>query len=172
MQATGLRTPVSDATLMPSISTICRTTSLCLTHGAMLLRHVQYLSEVQPWSSDQTFFDFMTAFRNESANDRYMWIDQVCIDQSNMDERNDQVRLMSIIYERAAFVVVWLDKTSHLRPEEAPQLTKHDFHRRILANRYFRRLWIVQEILLSSHICVLCGNTWVPWDALADAVLS
>lgn len=97
--------------------------------------------------------------RNESATDRYIWIDQVCIDQSNMDERNHQVRLMSIIYERAAFVVVWLDNTSHLRPEEAPWLSKHDFHRRILANRYFCRLWIVQEILLSSHIYVLCGNT-------------
>ncbi len=36
------------------------------------------------------------------------WIDAICINQKNIDERNTQVRLMKEIYRRAAEVVVWL----------------------------------------------------------------
>lgn len=36
------------------------------------------------------------------------WIDAICINQRNIDERNSQVPLMKEIYQRAAEVVVWL----------------------------------------------------------------
>lgn len=37
-----------------------------------------------------------------------MWIDYICIDQSNTEERNHQVDLMGDIYEQADQVVIWL----------------------------------------------------------------
>ena len=37
-----------------------------------------------------------------------LWIDALCIDQSNPDERNHQVRQMSQIYSRATEVLIWL----------------------------------------------------------------
>jgi hypothetical protein len=40
--------------------------------------------------------------------DRILWIDAICIDQSNLDERGHQVRQMSSIYQRSEQVVVWL----------------------------------------------------------------
>jgi ankyrin repeat protein len=40
--------------------------------------------------------------------DRILWIDAICIDQSNIDERGHQVRQMSSIYQRAEQVIVWL----------------------------------------------------------------
>lgn len=37
-----------------------------------------------------------------------MWIDALCIDQRNVEERNQQVRQKDQIYSRAAGVLVWL----------------------------------------------------------------
>ena len=38
----------------------------------------------------------------------YIWIDQICINQSNLEERGQQVQLMAEIYKHAAEVIVWL----------------------------------------------------------------
>ncbi|GAP92621.2 putative HET domain-containing protein [Rosellinia necatrix] len=37
-----------------------------------------------------------------------IWVDAVCINQADIDERNSQVALMALIYSRAAAVVTWL----------------------------------------------------------------
>ncbi|RFN45353.1 heterokaryon incompatibility protein 6, or allele [Fusarium flagelliforme] len=60
---------------------------------------------------------------------RVLWVDAVCINQSDMEERNQQVALMRDIYSRCERDIAWIDpmigrsfKTSHLvdpavRPE-------------------------------------------------------
>jgi hypothetical protein len=42
----------------------------------------------------------------------YIWIDAICIDQSNLLERNRQVALMGTLYSRASRVLVWLGNAS------------------------------------------------------------
>lgn len=37
-----------------------------------------------------------------------LWIDAICIDQSNDAEKNQQVPLMKNIYEAASLVLIWL----------------------------------------------------------------
>lgn len=39
---------------------------------------------------------------------RFIWIDAVCINQEELDERANQIRLMAEIYSRASRVVIWL----------------------------------------------------------------
>lgn len=39
---------------------------------------------------------------------RVVWADALCIDQSNVEERNQQVLVMSSIYSRASRTLVWL----------------------------------------------------------------
>lgn len=39
---------------------------------------------------------------------RLLWIDAICIDQSNVDERTRQVQYMRLVYQHAARVVVWV----------------------------------------------------------------
>src|ERR1700710_1281267 len=39
---------------------------------------------------------------------RYLWVDAICIDQTNTEERNHQVRQMKSIYQTAERVCVWL----------------------------------------------------------------
>ncbi|KAH0565728.1 hypothetical protein GP486_000870 [Trichoglossum hirsutum] len=39
---------------------------------------------------------------------RRLWVDAVCIDQENIEERNRQVQYMRLIYKHASRVIVWL----------------------------------------------------------------
>lgn len=39
---------------------------------------------------------------------RLLWIDSICIDQSSIQERNQQIAMMEEIYARAVEVIVWL----------------------------------------------------------------
>jgi hypothetical protein len=45
---------------------------------------------------------------------RWMWIDAICIDQTNLSERNQQVSMMRDIYARADMVLLWIgDEIAH-----------------------------------------------------------
>jgi hypothetical protein len=42
---------------------------------------------------------------------RTIWVDAICIDQSNIEERNQQVRLMKSIYSSCAVDLVWIGES-------------------------------------------------------------
>ena len=46
--------------------------------------------------------------RDEFGTRPHYWIDSICIDQDNFQERNDQVLMMPIIYANAEVVCIWL----------------------------------------------------------------
>jgi hypothetical protein len=50
-----------------------------------------------------------------------LWIDQICINQHDLDERDNQIRIMSEIYLEAAEVMVWLG--SEFEVNNIPQLS-------------------------------------------------
>lgn len=76
------------------------------------------------WLNNQIFavrlnlFKFLEAFRAQLFNNRgsgehkadvqWLWVDQICVDQSVLLERNHQVQMMADIYKRALYVYVWL----------------------------------------------------------------
>jgi hypothetical protein len=39
-----------------------------------------------------------------------LWVDAICINQDDIEERNRQVKLMAFIYSRALAVLVWLGR--------------------------------------------------------------
>jgi hypothetical protein len=43
---------------------------------------------------------------------RYLWVDAICINQSNINERNSQVAIMSKIYAYSQTVFIWLGEDS------------------------------------------------------------
>jgi hypothetical protein len=45
---------------------------------------------------------------------KYIWIDQICINQQNLDERNAQVPLMNKIFAAAQYVFAWLGELDEL----------------------------------------------------------
>ncbi|KAF2446575.1 HET-domain-containing protein [Karstenula rhodostoma CBS 690.94] len=40
--------------------------------------------------------------------DRLLWVDQICINQQNLEEKADQVQLMSIIYTKCSRCIAWM----------------------------------------------------------------
>ncbi|RDW57364.1 hypothetical protein BP5796_12814 [Coleophoma crateriformis] len=46
------------------------------------------------------------------TEDRILWIDAICIDQTNQKERGHQVRQMGKIYHDATNVIIWLGKAT------------------------------------------------------------
>lgn len=95
----------------------------------------------------------------------HLWIDAICIDQSQTTERNEQVRSMDEIYTRATSVLAWLGTT--FEPNVGPLRTdaKGDFWSQnihYLANRpYWSRMWIVQEFTLAKTVFIGCGRHWI-----------
>lgn len=56
----------------------------------------------------------------QQSEPRTLWIDQVCIDQSNLAEKTSQVQKMRLIYSRCKHVLVWLGEiANHIRRDDA-----------------------------------------------------
>lgn len=59
----------------------------------------------------QNLFEALQALRDR-RKPRALWIDAICIDQNNIQERSSQVAEMDLIYRYAKRVVVWLGQPS------------------------------------------------------------
>lgn len=56
----------------------------------------------------QNLREALSALAAESTEQRVFWIDAICINQGDLDERSHQVKLMTEIYKNAYRVVAWL----------------------------------------------------------------
>lgn len=93
---------------------------------------------------------------------RRLWVDAVCINQDYIHERNHQVRLMEQIYSKAVRVLVYLDShTYHFkslfewledRTEVEATPDQEDDAVRLLRLRWFRRVWVIQEVALAKNV--------------------
>jgi Heterokaryon incompatibility protein (HET) len=68
----------------------------------------------------QNLWDYLAQLRHEQLA-VHLWIDGICIDQQNVEERNHQVHRMSAIYSQANLVLTWLGKDE----EDYSSLLRH-----------------------------------------------
>jgi hypothetical protein len=122
------------------------------------------------------------AARSQCVPWRYLWVDAICIDQNNTEERSAQVRLMDRIYRNAIEVSVWLGlppipdfliQTVNQSHELVKTYENDGFDWRDsiqeLANRpYWTRFWVIQEFLLGQDVNIHCGNQFVDWLHFKD----
>jgi hypothetical protein len=115
----------------------------------------------------------------KADRDQVMWVDAVCINQNDIDERNNSVSLMGELYSDADHVIIWLGEADDTTEElarvvqepgipTAPDPEDHDFDRLsmqhtvriarlfilcfIVALRpWWRRVWTVQECILPRN---------------------
>jgi hypothetical protein len=123
---------------------------------------------------------------------RYLWVDAICINQTDIPERKNQVMKMRMIYEKSIQVLVWLGeeaegsgaamdliekmtdadtpdewvRTSLERPED---LWQWQALGHLFARPYWRRVWIRQEVAVAADVYVLCGNRTNKWTTLVMA---
>lgn len=111
-----------------------------------------------------------------------LWVDAISIDQSNIQERSHQVKMMAQIFKLAELVYLWLgvfpDDTNLAMNKKAwandvPQLNAFTYHEHktwnhIVSKEWFRRTWIVQECCLAREIIVLYGHHSISWAWLVS----
>jgi len=121
---------------------------------------------------------------------RTVWIDAVCINQSDVEERTAQVQLMGQIYKLASSVRVWLGPASDsdnraikilrgMKDAEAVRSTlrsrrKHDIDRKEQLTCFFKRpwwerLWVIQEVALGQNVVFQQGTAELTFDELLNA---
>jgi len=123
------------------------------------------------------------------SDEKYLWVDALCINQANHVEKGSQIPKMADIYNQASSVRVWLGEEgeeSHLalsfikRVLNLSQLDQlvHDkltpnewaAFLNLMKRPWFSRRWIVQEIALARKAHLHCGDESVTWKELAEAV--
>ena len=111
---------------------------------------------------------------------RMIWVDAICIDQGDIVERARQVENMRRIYADCLRVIIYLGSDIVLRtPGSHPR--RHRLHeleagtvklqfpndysgpadlslRELLKRRYFSRLWVIQELVLSQRSVMPVGD--------------
>ncbi|KAF2259874.1 HET-domain-containing protein [Lojkania enalia] len=113
---------------------------------------------------------------------RKIWIDALCINQKNTQERNDQVQMMGDIYRNANPVLIWLGEADKEIDEgfelvlaagketDIPEDSERKliaFYINLVERHWFNRLWTVQELALANRDPLIgCGFKWTTWSVL------
>lgn len=113
-----------------------------------------------------------------------LWIDAICIDQTDTIEKNVQVRLMHRLYSQADQVIAWLgladENSSHIMAAARQEYDKwHWLHcpdalrismslSRFLSRDYWARPWVVQEVAWARDVILMCSFDTLEVSALVD----
>lgn len=113
-------------------------------------------------------------------------MDAICINQEDVKERNHQVHIMRRIYSKAASVVVWLGSGNQSSRAAMDLIIRRNWpeggygslKRKDLLNNtdqslrglseifqrpWWKRIWIVQEVVVARELVILCGTDILPW---------
>ncbi|KAH7078102.1 heterokaryon incompatibility protein-domain-containing protein, partial [Paraphoma chrysanthemicola] len=117
-----------------------------------------------------------------NRGERLVWVDALCINQQNLEERTSQVAKMRRIYEQCSRVIAYLGNDLVTQSKPFPQYRPlYELHKaskdnelfpdghphhaiflglhQLLRRKYFTRIWIIQELLLPERIVFRIGDT-------------
>lgn len=120
---------------------------------------------------------------------RYIWADQICINQSDSDEKErNQIPLLPQIYANAQRVLIWLGKDNTVCVDGMRFLRQllddltsssdddqDSVHATVSGNReinrllnlpWFSRVWVLQEVAMAQTAILIYGSETLPWDRL------
>lgn len=122
-----------------------------------------------PFWVRENLYDFLHEMKSQRREDHF-WVDAICLDQTNAQEKNHQVRQMGRMYSDAKRIIFWLGSqvsVRDLRGSLSSLGTSLDLDidtaitlfAPILASPYWHRIWCIQEILLSKDRADLMFNS-------------
>ena len=118
---------------------------------------------------------------------RILWVDYICINQKDIEEKSREVRRMGSIYEQAYCVVIWLGLETPesrvgmeilcyfahanyplLNPvwQTYPRSLVYHGLQDVMTRPWFERMWVVQEAGRSHLVMLLCGQDCVSWQSI------
>jgi len=147
--------------------------------------------ECHGWLSvRQNLYDFLKMRRNGSS--AWFWIDQICINQGQDDEKAHQVNQMADIYS-AATVEIWLgsgfegsddfmdsialenirlSQTYDVPIDKRVVLKLAPALQRFVSLPYWSRLWVIQEVILSRAVDIRIGSKTISWNTFFSVLRS
>lgn len=117
---------------------------------------------------------------------RTLWVDALSVNQNDLDERDEQLRIMGFIYSNARKVVIYLgDETENVKGGMAlmkAAIPSFEYASRtgtsqavswdwspafnLLRRPWFQRTWIIQEAVLAHNPLLVCGHETLTWEEL------
>jgi hypothetical protein len=124
---------------------------------------------------------------------RLLWIDAICINQNNVDDKNQQVRMMRDIYKASSRTIVALGdapdgdllfqfmdelalynttyhpadhtyrETMMIKEENSKWLAL----RRLMNHGYWKRAWVIQEVVMAKSVHINYAGNWYEWEFFA-----
>ncbi|KAH4085891.1 hypothetical protein HBH46_207640 [Parastagonospora nodorum] len=128
-----------------------------------------------------------------------LWVDALCINQSDVQERAKEVQRMKEIYGSSWTVVAWLGKKTdnsdagiqllrdmatfrdagrerelEIRLQDDPKFLGSTcwmgLHR-LVNRKYWERLWIIQEIVMGGYsVWIRCGASTIDWETFCKGI--
>jgi hypothetical protein len=119
---------------------------------------------------------------------RWLWIDSVCINQKDDNEKSLQVPQMGDIYHRASKVIIclddpleksplqfelitdllklWLERKASSHSTDTLVGTRYSWRKlaQFLSHPYWARVWIIQEISIPQHLYILAEGKLITWE--------
>jgi hypothetical protein len=119
-----------------------------------------------------------------------IWIDALCINQHDLEERASQVSLMGKVYSKAKQVSLWLGASTPQTKQAFRFMSSKqdlsypdDWDERtdlfglkdvflLLDRPWFRRVWVIQEVTLSDNVLMAWGDDRVNFDVFRDCIFA
>ncbi|KAL2166368.1 hypothetical protein VTG60DRAFT_2901 [Thermothelomyces hinnuleus] len=142
--------------------------------------------DMQGFSISETVLEVLNqvqAWQHATKSNELLWIDQICINQNDYNEKLDQMYRMGEIYYKAEKVFIWLGSAANQSDLAISNMKKmlgevmalnqatatradapNDTAARINENH-------VQETLLARRLVVMCGNQEVDFTLLAELAI-
>ncbi|KAH7310126.1 heterokaryon incompatibility protein-domain-containing protein [Rhexocercosporidium sp. MPI-PUGE-AT-0058] len=181
----------------PTSSILCEGANLAVT--PYLLGGIQQIFALKRPQRSPKYLWLRRKRRPSSENTLRLWIDAICINQADADEKACQIPLMTKIYQDAQRVLVWLGPaadgsaklldtldslTNPLRNAKGViELSDKTFvsaglpplsatiwssAAEFLSRPWFRRLWIIQEVVLARKVLFTCGDRCIGFETLHE----
>ncbi|KAH8433983.1 HET domain-containing protein [Aspergillus melleus] len=121
---------------------------------------------------------------------RVIWVDAVSINQEDESEKAGQIEILHEIFRQAAGILGWVGKESGdsrlafdtmrcLARIPLEELSGTDMRvnsdrwaavNALIARPWFRRTWIVQEVVFARKLTLVCGRDQLQWDDFEDGI--
>lgn len=119
---------------------------------------------------------------------RLFWVDGLCINHQDVDERNRQVAMKRLIFGKAENLCFWIGDSPTYKAalgfipqilelknvdrlvQDENAVDKWSTFLDLLKNDVFSRLWLVQEVAIAQNVTLHCGAPAIHYADFVDAV--
>lgn len=152
--AMALTQPIRCELIIDSLENKPKYQFLSYLWGDASLRATIILSDLN-YTVTRSLYEALLHLRQKSTP-RALWVDQVCINQQDVHERNHQVERLGTTVADASAVYCWVGNV------EAEELARDQSE--ILRDPFWTRAWVMQEMILARENLMIVKGQSIDWQ--------